>query len=172
MVLTVNAMPPVIAMFDTNMVPGETKTLTSSTTGAKWASSAPAIASIDSLTGVVTAHTYGHATMLYGFCGCGRNYPINVTVPAEVTNLARAHQISVYPNPANRTLNIDWNAAAGIGVVTVSDITGHKVYGTEIDMSAEHGSRLLDLSGFSNGLYILNVSSPTANYNSKLEIRK
>jgi hypothetical protein len=172
MVLQVTPMPAPITYSDTTLVPGETTTFSDAVAGGRWISVAPIVATVDSLTGVITAHNYGHANINYSLGACGQEVQINVRFPAVVHSITQAAQLSAYPNPTNGTVNITWGAAASTGVVTISDITGRKVYSTTIDMSKNNGVHTLDLSGLANGLYLLNVSSATVNYNSKLEIRK
>jgi hypothetical protein len=172
MVATVTAMPPAITGAPATLTPGQTTTLSDAMTGGKWTSATPALASVDSITGVVTALHYGMADIDYGFGGCGQFVKINIVFPAAVAHIAQTAGISIYPSPTNGTVHINWAAAAGIAAVAICDVTGHKVYTTAIDMSEDHGNRTLDLTSLSDGLYIMNVSSATANYNSKVEIRK
>ncbi len=66
---------------------GFTSTFTDGTAGGSWTSSAPAVASVGSSTGLVTALTVGTATISYTLpTGCSSVYPITVNPqPASIT---------------------------------------------------------------------------------------
>lgn len=84
---TVNPLPSAITG-TLSLCLGQTTTLTDSITGGKWHSSSPTVATIDSITGLVTALTAGTTTVSYTLAtGCGTATAI-VTVnpiPAAIT---------------------------------------------------------------------------------------
>jgi hypothetical protein len=85
---------------------------------------------------------------------------------------ATASSVTAFPNPTNGALNIKWQeSATENGTVTISDITGREVYKTAINMTTGTGVHQLDLSGLTNGLYIISVKSGDINYNSKVQIQ-
>ncbi len=96
--------------------------------------------------------------------------PITTGVNNLQSNVSSAF---VFPNPSNGKINIQWNVTATEkGTVTISDITGRQVFTSTINMNEGTGISQLDLSGLTNGLYIINVKSNSVNYNNKIEIQK
>ncbi len=68
--------------------------------------------------------------------------------------------ITVYPNPSNRIFNVKlWQA----GFLSVSDINGHKIYSKYVNCSS-----VIDMSGYSAGIYILSFISDNQIYKTKL----
>jgi uncharacterized protein YjdB len=79
--------------------------------------------------------------------------------------------IAAYPNPVSSKLNILWSAATiENAAVTLSDITGNEIYRSTINMNGT-GSTQIDLSGFANGLYIINVKGSALNYTNKVQVQ-
>ncbi len=70
MPFTVNAIPVAITGTTTLCAGGSTTTLADATSGGSWSTSNPAIASVNSATGVVTGVTAGTATITYDRFGC------------------------------------------------------------------------------------------------------
>jgi uncharacterized protein YjdB len=80
--------------------------------------------------------------------------------------------VITFPNPTTGGLNIQWlETATENGSVTLSDITGREIYKGNINMTEGTGVSKLDLSQFSNGLYIISVKSGNINYNNKIQIQ-
>ena len=80
--------------------------------------------------------------------------------------------VSVFPNPTNGRLNIQWSEkAAEKGIITISDVTGRQVYKSSINMNEGTGVTAIDLSALMNGLYMISVKSASLNYNNKIEIQ-
>jgi hypothetical protein len=171
LVTTVDPVPAPITGGPTTFYIGETATFSDAVPGGTWSSTNTAVATVGSSTGIVTGVGNGIADIHYDMGGCGYKATITVTFPAGVENLTTPH-ISTYPNPTTGKLNLNWGAAIGEAIVTISDITGHKVYDAAINMAEDDGNKMLDLSSLTNGLYIVNIRSESVNYNSKLEIQK
>ena len=78
----------------TTVCPGSTITLTNSTGGGTWSSSTPAVATVGSLTGVVTGISPGTSRITYAVtAGCNTSIVITVTpAPAAITGISSACQ--------------------------------------------------------------------------------
>lgn len=64
--------------------------------------------------------------------------------------------VQVYPNPANNTINVNFNAMKGAAVVTITDINGQMVTSERF---SEVSRRVLqyNATGLSNGLYMVTI---------------
>ncbi len=93
--------------------------------------------------------------------------------PEGINNISPSiSSVSVFPNPSNGKLNIQWNTIASeTGAVTVSDVTGRDVYNTTMNMTQGTGVKQVDLSGLTNGVYIVSVKSNSVNYTNKVNIQ-
>jgi hypothetical protein len=84
-----------------------------------------------------------------------------------------ATSIITFPNPTAGKLNILWNETTNEkSNVTLTDITGRKIYSAVLNMNAGSGSSQIDLSGIENGIYMMTIESGTINYKNKLEIQQ
>ncbi len=100
------------------------------------------------------------------------SYTITPLSALAVNNYNAASSVFVFPNPSNGRLNIQWNTIASeTGAVSVSDVTGREVYNSTITMTQGTGVKQADLSGLTNGVYIINVKSNSVNYASKVNIQ-
>ena len=68
---------------------------------------------------------------------------------------------SIYPNPTQNTINLQFNRALDNGRIQVTDITGNEILTIKCSNIL---STSLDLSGFSNGIYLLQL------YNNDIQI--
>ena len=80
--------------------------------------------------------------------------------------------ISIYPNPTNNNLNIDFNAKIASDMkVVITDMSGRQVifipYKTNVGANSIH----LDVSDLSKGVYFLSVSDGEDSYNKKIIIK-
>ena len=81
--------------------------------------------------------------------------------------------VFVFPNPSNGKLNLHWTVNENeTGNFTITDVAGRNIYNTTVKMTQGTGNSPVDLTGLSNGLYLINVKSETVNYNDKMQIRK
>jgi hypothetical protein len=88
--------------------------------------------------------------------------PVNGTVATVVA----------YPNPTTGIVTINWqDMPAENGTILITDVTGRVVYTSLINMTAGFGTRAIDLSSVTNGLYIINIHTPSVNYNAKLQVQ-
>jgi len=53
----------------------------------------------------------------------------------------------------------------------IADITGRAVYNAMVNITAGAGAKQIDLSSFTNGLYVISVKSASVNYNSKIQVQ-
>jgi hypothetical protein len=85
------------------------------------------------------------------------------------------NNVIVYPNPANDFVNIAYKSTSdGQPVeISVTDMTGKVVYFTKVDNSSV-GTNVFgfDTEAFTNGIYVVNVSSNDGNATRKLSIQK
>ncbi len=98
-----------------------------------------------------------------------------ITPVTEGVNNVKSYvsTLTAFPNPSNGRVNIQWNETANeVANVTVTDITGKVIFKTSINMNEGTGTSLLDLSGLTNGVYIVSIKSATINYNNKIQVQR
>jgi len=85
------------------------------------------------------------------------------------------NNVIVYPNPANTFVNVSYKltSAAQPVEVSVTDITGKVVYFTKV-VNSSVGTNVFgfDTEAFTNGIYVVKVSSNEGNSTRKLSIQK
>ena len=85
------------------------------------------------------------------------------------------NNVIVYPNPANDFVNVAYKSTtAGQPVeISVTDMTGKVVYFTKVvNLSVGTNVFGFDTEGFTNGIYVVKVSSNEGNSTRKLSIQK
>ncbi len=87
-----------------------------------------------------------------------------IPVPAGVTNVNGANDASVYPNPAQNVVNINYNGAA---TVVVTDVAGRQVINTNIN-----GNAAINVSDLQSGHYIMSIKGDAINMTKMIEIAK
>ena len=81
--------------------------------------------------------------------------------------------LTVFPNPATSSININWNEMpSGEATLTVTDMTGREVYHSAISVANASGSAHVALPGLVDGAYLLRITSAVINYTEKLTIQK
>jgi len=71
------------------------------------------------------------------------------------------HNVNVFPNPTSGILNLDGEAIAnGTFVTEVFDARGRMVH-------TSRNERVIDLSGFENGFYVLRIDSEVSGVSSQ-----
>ncbi|HXS36461.1 MAG TPA: PKD domain-containing protein [Flavipsychrobacter sp.] len=74
-----------------------------------------------------------------------------------IENVTAENKISIYPNPTTGMVTIQWNnTKAQAADVTVTNITGQKVFQTQLKASNQNA---LNLSQLNSGIYLINVTS-------------
>jgi hypothetical protein len=76
--------------------------------------------------------------------------------------------INVYPNPTEGVFNVDFKNATNIKVLNT---LGAVIYEEKIEQLTE-GTKNIDLSNFTNGIYFVNVSNGTNSSNHKIILNK
>ena len=151
-----------------------TTTLTDGTPSGIWSSSDVTIATVDSLSGVVTGLKSGTVTITYTVTnafGCANvsTYTITVLNPAGIRNMESNYSFNVYPNPASNQVVLQWNGNVNTQTkVIITDITGREVYSSTLAINKVKGQISIDISGFNKGIYILSVKGDALSYCNKL----
>jgi hypothetical protein len=87
-------------------------------------------------------------------------------------NLSSQDIFSVFPNPANESVTIRFNSAGQhANVLSISDINGRIVLEKTISTSNGTVSEKVDLSGYSNGVYLVALKADTWLRSIKLVVR-
>jgi len=94
--------------------------------------------------------------------------PVNVGVKNVQSSVS---SVITFPNPTSGKLNIQWNEnATEKGTVTITDITGREIYTATLMMNQGSGTNQVDLSGLTNGLYLISIKTATIDYNNKIQV--
>ncbi len=83
----------------------------------------------------------------------------NVANPALLIETAEqaADLVRAFPNPANGSLNLEWNAAMNVEQVYVTDLVGKIVF--TFAPTADQLKQVIDLNTIENGIYFVNFQS-------------
>lgn len=85
--------------------------------------------------------------------------------------LVNGNDLNIFPNPVKNLVNFAINGSNNDDInISVFDITGKKIFNTMLNINGI-SSTSFDFSGFSKGVYIVNVSSGKDNYNKKLVLQ-
>ncbi len=132
---------------------GSTITLSDATPGGTWSSSDVLVATVDPLTGDVTGIATGVVVITYSVTNsCGTvfvTYEVQVAAQKGINavNIVTASQISLYPNPANATLNINASEKVNVSILSVDG----KV------LIEQKDAKVINVSSLANGVYIVKV---------------
>lgn len=80
-------------------------------------------------------------------------------------------KVAIYPNPSNGVINVQYNDIP-VSNIDVVNVLGQIVKSVKIDSSKSETSQSIDLSGNSNGLYIINVSTNETSSSYKVVLDK
>ena len=84
-----------------------------------------------------------------------------------------SNSLEVYPNPSTGIFNmVIANPVDGLAHVYVYSILGQQVYEEQQSVSMTSNKFTIDLSGFTSGLYLLNVQMNGFNHSKKLILRR
>ena len=79
--------------------------------------------------------------------------------------------VNVFPNPTTGIVNINFSQEMSGASVLVTDLAGKSLL-SERNIKIPVGSKLLDLSKFQNGLYLISIESGNTKYRYKVFINK
>lgn len=85
-------------------------------------------------------------------------------------NVSPNTQVVVYPNPTNGIVNIDFKNE--INTIKISNMLGQVIYNEKTTVSTPGTTKSIDLSGYGNGAYIINVTNNMGTSNYKVIVDK
>lgn len=130
---------------------GTTTTLSNAWAGGKWSTSNPAVAAIDSVSGIVNGVSVGTATIYYRN-PCTTSTIMTILPPVGVSDPIPYAEINVYPNPAKQILTV--SAIAIINSAVITNLIGQVVYTREVNAN----SLQIDISTLQKGIYFLRIN--------------
>ena len=103
-------------------------------------------------------------------------HSISKTILPKTTGLNNLNtstsSVSIFPNPTSGKLNIIWNESANELVnINITNITGQTVYSNKLKFNQGSGENQIDLSGLSNGTYLVSITSATLNSKFKINLQ-
>ncbi len=177
---TVNAVAAIAG--STTVHVGSTITLSDAVAGGLWSSSSATIAAIGSSTGIVTGESTGSVNIYYVTpAGCLSYHSVTVAASGareaeETAQPPVTHDdvtFSLFPNPASDNINLTWQGQlSDAGQVTITDMAGHVVYTSAMDVSNTAHQVQIPTSGFKNGIYLLDIVSGNVHNSSKISVIK
>lgn len=78
-------------------------------------------------------------------------------------------EVSIYPNPSNGLYNLNYLEAAHIKVYNV---LGNVILEEDLIENSSNETKIIDLSNFTNGIYLVNISNKKGTSNLKLILEK
>ncbi len=90
------------------------------------------------------------------------------TAAGIFSNSSENSEVKVYPNPTNGVFNVDY---VNVKTITVTNTLGMVIYNEKIE-GISSGTKSIDLSTFTNGIYFITVSNEKGSYNQKLILNK
>lgn len=105
------------------------------------------------------------------FAGASAIYLDNKTDIGTATNDLdfKAESLTIYPNPAVDRINISWTkeiATNGKATIRIIDLSGRVITTKQVNNNESN----LDISGLSNGLYILSINDETSASSKKFSV--
>ena len=80
----------------------------------------------------------------------------------SVTTKGNTHPLSIFPNPAEKTLTIQLNAAKEVpSLLTLTDLLGKPVWSKRLDLHTGFNQLTLDLPPLASGVYLLRIGDVT-----------
>lgn len=96
-----------------------------------------------------------------------------VSAPEGVFELAKASGFTVYPNPGNSDMRLLWaSASVSHARIEVIDATGRVLINRNAQRLTEGQSMSFDLSGLSEGNYLVRVSNERVNLTNMVTVRR
>lgn len=107
-----------------------------------------------------TSGTYTVTLIVTGSNGCTDTTTQVVNVAIGIEEQAVLGGITLFPNPANETINLAVNLNAGADVAVVAyDMTGKVIINENQDMAAGNTTLQYDVTSWSNGIYFFQVTT-------------
>jgi len=156
---------------------GATITVTDAAPGGLWSTSNDD-ASVSGA-GVVAGIVPGIDTVVYtvtNSCGSATTYTIVEITGANTSGITpvNSSSIMVFPNPAASILNIEWTDMPDkTATIVIADVTNRVIWkGYLLNNTGNKGVLELNLSGLSDGVYMLFVNGASAHYTEKVVVSK
>ncbi len=100
------------------------------------------------------------------------SHSIKPVITTVVPTPSAVESVSVFPNPTNGDIKINWtDAATGNANVFVTDMAGREVYSTSFSINGANGNAQIVMPGIANGIYLLKIKSASINYTQKLTVQ-
>lgn len=77
----------------------------------------------------------------------------------STTNLLESMQVSVYPNPAESIINVEFKNAFGDVSLELIDVYGRKVYTKKLQANSEKIAHQINIAHYSKGIYFIKIYS-------------
>ncbi|MEI6816388.1 MAG: T9SS type A sorting domain-containing protein, partial [Bacteroidota bacterium] len=74
-----------------------------------------------------------------------------------MASISNAAVVSIFPNPSNGIINVDFGFAEATGEFRIMDVTGKMVFNTLINETS--GIKNIDVSQLKNGIYFYELTS-------------
>jgi hypothetical protein len=99
-----------------------------------------------------------------------RSFLVN---PQSVNDIFTSDNVSIYPNPSNGMVNINFNAIKQSEVeVKVYDLIGKTIFNQTVNFDSGLSSQTIDLTKFNEGIYLIELSSEEDTFTGKIIINK
>jgi hypothetical protein len=93
-------------------------------------------------------------------CGYSQYFYVSDVIPAGIRNISNTGSVTVFPNPANEQINVEFdNIDTHDVTVSLINLLGQTVYSSQLAVGCLHTS--IGCSSFPAGLYTLICNSPT-----------
>ena len=145
--------PPPPITGNTHTYVDSTTTLSDVLAGGIWYSSNTSIATVGSLSGVVTGVDTGAVTIYY-YAPCATSTTVIVTIPSgeSIQTLNKKNEINYYPNPVGTKLNI--TAAYPITSIEISSVLGKVIYSRNYNADKVQ----IDVADLPAGVYFIRIN--------------
>jgi hypothetical protein len=91
-------------------------------------------------------------------------------IPSSISNLPNKDLFSVYPNPSNGNVQINWTSTmSGKANISIIDITGREVMAQE---AKTNEATRMNLNQLQNGIYFIKVTGNNAQHTEKIVLQQ
>jgi PKD repeat protein len=104
-------------------------------------------------------------------------HTISKTITPSTTGIvnvtANTPTFNVFPNPGSGLFNISWASNTALKAVhaIVSDVVGHKVFETDLNMTTPTGFTQINIANLQSGVYFISLKADGMNYMSKVVLQ-